>query len=516
MTSCFLCCILICLIIIFKSKISHIIFKQTISGKYRCAPYGIRTHVCAVRGRRPRPLDEGSKKKKECGIIRKIYFLITNKSEESKIIKLLKGFLKSFTKETSKSLPKIEPTIIPRSLHKISRQNIHPYALKVLYRLHGAGYAAYLVGGCVRDLLLDRRPKDFDIATNAHPEEVKKLFRNCRLIGKRFRLAHIFFGQEIIEVATFRTHHENAGEQHAKSHDGMIIRDNVYGTIDDDVWRRDFSVNALYYNIADFSIVDYVDGMQDIQSRSLRLIGDPEKRFHEDPVRLVRAIRFMGKLNLNLAPETEKYISLYKHLLGQVSSARLFQEILKIFRDGAIASTFHLLKKYGIFAELFPSTTTYLNEQETEKLLALTFANTDQRIKEEKTTSATFLFAAILWRPILHYAIKNEAHDLPTFVAYEKAIHSVLKKQKEHLDLTKRLLTGIQEICILQHRFHHRVGARPFRLLNHPRFRAAYDLLQLRAEAGEKVKELANWWEKFSESGADKQKQMLREIAKKK
>lgn len=288
-----------------------------------------------------------------------------------------------------------EPQIIVRNGHTISRQFINPNALKVLYRLHHAGFGAYLVGGCVRDLLFNHPPKDYDIATNARPEEIKKLFRNCRLIGKRFRLAHIVFGKEIIEVATFRAHHEKAeAEHHARMNKGMIVRDNVFGNISDDAWRRDFTINALYYNIADFSVVDYVQGMQDIQSKTLRILGDPETRYQEDPVRLLRAVRIMGKLNLNISPETEEPIIRLSHLLQRVSSARLFQEILKFFSEGNLLTTFRLLEKYKLFAQLFPHTAEIIHHHaDAKQLIEVALMNTDTRLREKKTVSPAFLFA---------------------------------------------------------------------------------------------------------------------------
>lgn len=368
----------------------------------------------------------------------------------------------------------------------------------MLYRLHGAGYEAFLVGGCVRDLLFGYRPKDFDIATNAHPEEVRKLFKNCRLIGKRFRLAHIVFGKEIIEVATFRTHHEKAHEQHGKSsHQGMILRDNVYGTIEDDVWRRDFTINALYYNIADFSVVDYTGGMQDIQHKLLRIIGNPEQRFTEDPVRLLRAVRFLGKLKLHVSPETEKLLNKMGHLLQHVSSARLFQEVLKLFHEGATVSTFQLLQKYHFLEHLFSQTAQALNQPETQKLLDEALSSTDTRVREDKTVSPAFLLAVLLWRPVLKQSLRLQADNLPTFAALEQALHIVLNTQTKQLAMPRTLAISIREICLLQHHFNYRHGSRPYRTLEHQRFRAGYDLLLLREKAGEPVKEIAAWWTAF-------------------
>lgn len=415
-----------------------------------------------------------------------------------KIIKLLKGFLKRLAKEQPSAKKHIQPTIIPRNEHNISRADINPNALKVLYRLHGAGFGAYLVGGCVRDLLFGCRPKDFDIATNAHPEQVRKLFKNCRLIGRRFRLAHVVFGKDIIEVATFRTSHEKAHEQHGKSsHEGMIIRDNVYGTIEDDVWRRDFTINALYYNIADFSVVDYTTGMADIKHKLLRIIGNPEQRFNEDPVRLLRAVRFLGKLNLHVSPETEKLLNQLSHLLQNVSPARLFQEVLKLFQEGATVSTIKLMQKYRFLEQLFPQTAHSLKEPETQRLLDEALASTDSRVKEGKTVSPAFLLAVFLWRPVLQQAMRLQAEKLPFFVALEQALQIVLSTQTKQLAMPRTLIVSIREICMLQHHFTFRHGSRPYRTLEHQRFRAGYDLLLLRAKAGEPVADVAEWWTAF-------------------
>ncbi len=436
-------------------------------------------------------------------------------NEDQKIIKLLKGFLKNFAKNQSATEKPLELVIIPRSEHKISRTMINPNALKVLYRLNTAGFTAFLVGGCVRDLLLDRQPKDFDIATNALPEEVRKLFRNCRLIGKRFRLAHIVFGKEIIEVATFRTHHKQGEEKHGRMEHGMIIRDNVYGTIEDDAWRRDFTINALYYNIADFSVLDYTGGIEDLKSTRLRMIGDPVLRFHEDPVRLLRAIRFVGKLNLSIHPETEAQIYALSNLLAHVSPARLFQEVLKFFQEGATLPTFKLLQKYALFKQLFPQTAEVLaHHPETVKLLEAALADTDERTKAGKHLSPAFLFAVFLWQPVYIMVQKIITEGLPTHVAYEKALKQVLRQQTESLTIPRRLIMSIQEICFLQHRLTCRYGSAPHRLLDHPRFRAAFDLLILRAGAGEDIQELSGWWVQFHDSDLEQREILIKAVAR--
>jgi poly(A) polymerase len=443
------------------------------------------------------------------GIIRKYLDLVSRIKRDHKIISLLKDFIGSIKKTKAPQKNKSLAVIIPRAEHTISRKAINHNALKVLYRLHEAGFNAYLVGGCVRDLLLGHTPKDFDIATNARPEEIRRLFKNCRLIGKRFRLAHILFGHDIIEVATFRTHHENAAEIHGKSHQGMIVRDNVYGTIEDDAVRRDFRINALYYNIADYSIVDFVGGMQDIKEKTLHMIGDPTKRFHEDPVRLLRAVRFLAKLNINITSETEGPLMKLSHLLEHVSPARLFQEVLKIFQGGETFTTINLLQKYDLISKLFICS----NAENT--LLKIALANTDQRIKEKKTVSPAFLFAVILWQPISEQVTQLEKDGIPTYLAIEKALQTIIKQQTERLTIPRLMQLSIREICLLQYRFSYRRGKQPYRLLEHPRFRAGYDLLLLRAQAGEPIKELAKWWEKFHSTTHEQREKIVKELNRK-
>ncbi len=387
-------------------------------------------------------------------------------------------------------------TIIPRTDHCISRANISPNALKVLYRLHEAGHAAYLVGGSVRDLLLGLKPKDFDIATDAHPEKIKSLFRNCILIGKRFRLAHIRYGREIVEVATFRASQETEHRDHVKSEQGLILRDNVYGTIPEDAFRRDFSVNALYYNIADFSVVDYCEGMADLQHKILRLIGDPVKRYHEDPVRLLRAIRLAGKLGFTIDHQTATPITSLVHLLQHISPARLYEETLKLFLCGNAVAVFNLLYHYKLFGILFPETDKILHTENEFKIPATLFIdtalkNTDHRLAEAKHVTPIFFLAVLLWYP-LQQELKG-LKKLDTFVM-DRTADKLIAKQVRHTAIPRKISAGMREIWTLQLRL-----ARPqlrsiHRLLAHQRFRAAYDFLLLRSVADGSLNELAQWW----------------------
>ncbi|MDG4550700.1 MAG: polynucleotide adenylyltransferase PcnB [Candidatus Contendobacter sp.] len=399
---------------------------------------------------------------------------------------------------TRSNLP---PVIIPRPEHNVSRANISPNAVKVLYRLREAGYRACLVGGGVRDLLLGREPKDFDVATDARPEQVYKLFRNCRLIGRRFRLAHVQFGQEIVEVATFRAcgrdSDDSDGPSVERAADGRILSDNVYGTIEDDAWRRDFTINALYYDIANFAVLDYVGGMADLQAGLIRLIGDPAQHYHEDPVRLLRAVRFAAKLGFRLDPATEAPLHRLGHLLEKIPPARLFDEVLKLFLGGCAIQTFELLRHYRLFVWLFPATERCLNHQQhhyPKTLLVRALASTDSRLAENKPVNPAFLFAALLWEPLRERMRHLEAEGLDAHMALQEAAERVIQAQIRHTALPRRYSLPMREIWELQQRLTVIAGKRALRLLDHPRFRAGYDFLLLRAEADEQAAELADWW----------------------
>lgn len=410
----------------------------------------------------------------------------------------------------------IEATIIPRSGHRISRADISENALKVLYRLKNAGFQAYLVGGGVRDLSLGREPKDFDIATDARPEEVKDLFRNCRLIGRRFRLAHVHFGREIIEVATFRALHDPEADENGDDaegevafEDGRIVRDNVYGTLEEDALRRDFSVNALYYNIADFSVVDHVGGMDDLEQGLIRLIGDPEVRYREDPVRMLRAIRFAVKLGFKLETRTAAPLPEMAQLLEYVPPARLFDEVLKLLLSGMGLETFEMLRHHGLLRPLFPQTEEALDEDAhgiALQFISRALDNTDRRIAEDKPVTPAFLFGALMWPAVqlrMRELISDEGHNAN--VAVQEAGREVHQEQVQRVMLPKRFGIPMREIWSLQPKLERR-NKRALRLLGHPRFRAAYDFLLLRAQVGEVDESLAQWWTDLQEAnGEDRQ-----------
>lgn len=415
-------------------------------------------------------------------------------------------------------------TIIPRDQHSISRKEISENALKVLYRLNKAGYEAYLVGGGVRDLLLGKKPKDFDITTNATPEQMRKLFRNCRLVGRRFRLAHVMFGPEIIEVATFRGHHLSQEPEEGVStgqaaalqgQNGMLLRDNIFGSIEEDAQRRDFSVNSLYYSVADFSLRDYTGGLRDLHDGIIRLIGDPETRYREDPVRMLRAVRFAAKLDMTISTQTAEPIPRLASLLHDIPPARLFEESLKLLQSGYGEPTYRLLCEYQLFQPLFPLISRNFTENGDsfmEQMITQVLQNTDRRLHNDMRVNPAFLFSAMLWYPLLEHAQKlTQESGLTYFDAFLLALNDILDEQCRSLAIPKRLTTMMRDIWQLQLRLSRRQGKRAFKLMEHPKFRAAYDLLALRAdvEHNAELQRLTQWWGEFQVAAPPRQKNML-------
>ncbi|MBS0192865.1 MAG: polynucleotide adenylyltransferase PcnB [Proteobacteria bacterium] len=404
------------------------------------------------------------------------------------------------------------PRIVPRDAHGISRKQISPNALRVLYKLNESGFDAYLVGGAVRDLLVGGRPKDFDVATNATPEQVKALFRNCRLIGRRFRLAHVFFGPEIIEVATFRANGDDGSGDRETSDEGRVLRDNVYGSIEDDAVRRDFTANALYYGVRDFAVLDYVGGWEDVQRRSLRLIGDPEQRYREDPVRMLRAARLSSKLGFSIDPATAAPIPTLAPLLADAPPARLFDEMLKLFLAGHGEAGFDALERHGLLATVLPETAAALAHDPDGRqraMLRQALANTDARVREGKTVTPYFLFAALLW-PAFRRELGLLAHEhLDPLALQQRAADRVTFHQARRIAMPRRFSIPMQEIWLLQARFDIRQRKRVFRLMAHPRFRAAYDFLALRTiEQPELTGPLAFWTQAQELPAADLAEQL--------
>jgi poly(A) polymerase len=395
-------------------------------------------------------------------------------------------------------------TILSRDQHSISRKRIAPNALKVLYRLIEAGHEAYLVGGAVRDLLLGREPKDFDVATSADPETVRSLFRNARLIGRRFKLVHVVFGREIIEVATFRAgagapdddEPEVSGDRRT-SEAGLLLRDNVYGTLMDDVWRRDFTVNALYYTPEDFTVHDYTGGITDLEAGVIRMIGDPEQRYREDPVRMLRAARFAGKLGFTIEPGTAAPIKPLGTLLTLAPPARLFDEVTKLFLGGFGARALDPLLEFDLFPRLFPFSAEHLDPVSIE-VIRRALANTDRRIAQEKSVTPAFLYCALLW-PVYRAECEDEPRGDPG--------QRVIGAQHQRTAIPRRFVSFITETWALQARLEAPRPAKVSQLQAHPRFRAAYDFLCVRAAAGDADTDMAVWWTEYQDLDTDPEAQ---------
>ena len=393
-----------------------------------------------------------------------------------------------------------EHRVIEPQTHGIGRDDISAGAWHVLEGLYNAGFTACLVGGAVRDLLLGVQPKDFDVATDAEPDEITGVFgRAARLIGRRFQICHVRFGREIIEVSTFRADPAAAGngpDSRELDGAGRVLRDNVFGSIAEDARRRDFALNGLYYDIADGCVHDYVGGMDDIEHRRLRLIGDADVRYREDPVRMIRAVRIAAKLDLAIDPAAVPGPALAP-LLADVPAARLFDEVLKLLMHPAGARVYRGLREHGLFAPIFDQTAAVLDSPvgaASECLIEQAIANTAARIEAGKPVTPAFIFAALLWPAVRERAAELERAGTPATPALASAAADVVARQIARVAIPKRFAVPMREIWQLQPRFHKRRGKQPARLIPHPRFRAAYDFLLLRARAGEVEQELVDWW----------------------
>jgi len=410
-------------------------------------------------------------------------------------------------------------TALPKGQHPVTHNLLSENALKVLYRLHKSGYQAYLVGGGVRDIFIGQEPKDFDIATNAEPEQVKKLFHNCRLVGRRFRLAHILFGRDVIEVATFRGHHASEQDQKTskQSDGGMLLRDNVYGSISEDAERRDFTVNALYYNIADRAVYDFAGGLADLENKQLRLIGDPETRYREDPVRMLRAIRFAAKLDMQISPESAEPIKRLASLLQSIPSARLFEETLKLFLNGKGLATYKLLREYDLFQPLFPLVNKFLTEDSSsncDKFIEIALANTDSRINSGKRVTPAYLYAAMLWYPLEALA---EERVVDSGLNYQDAMllamNDSLDSQIKTIAIPRRFTATIRDIWHLQGRLPRRQGKRAEKAFEHLKFRAGFDFLEMRAQIqNDELVEVTQWWRDYQSANATGKENLVKAI----
>jgi len=428
------------------------------------------------------------------------------------MLKRLFGYLKS-------SSTKIQHQIVDRADHNISRRHISRSALKVMKTLTNAGYENYLVGGGVRDLLLDSRPKDFDIATSATPEQVKRQFRNSRIIGRRFKIVHVRFGREIIEVTTFRADHSDNKTKtnvHAKQDkDGMLLRDNVYGDVRSDAVRRDFTVNALYYTSDDFTVHDFVGGIDDIDDQLIRMIGDPTVRYQEDPLRLLRAVRFAAKLNFDIEAKTAAPIQDMGKLLRNIPSARLYEESLKLFMGGYGAACFEGMLEYDLLKHMLPDTDTAVRTSDfAAKLVRQAIVNTDKRINNDQRVTPAFIFAAMLWPAVHVEQQKLETDGEHPVKAHQLAAQNVIQKQIQHTSIPKRFTRGMREIWELQHRLSRRQGKRAESLVAHPRFRAAYDFVLLREQAGENLDGLGDWWTVYQDADTETRAAMVEKLGR--
>jgi poly(A) polymerase len=395
----------------------------------------------------------------------------------------------------------LKPRIIPLSQHGISADHISPCARRTTQALQERGFSAYVVGGAVRDLMLGLEPKDYDIATSATPEEVRATFRRSRIIGRRFRLVHVLCGNETVEVSTYRALGSGADavDQIADEH-GRILRDNVFGTVEEDAIRRDFTVNALYYDPSTEEVLDYCGGAKDLKARSLAMIGDPRQRYREDPVRMLRAVRLAAKLRLTIAPKTRAPIGTMAPLLTNVPSARLFEEMLKLLLSGASVQCVTMLRAEGLHHGLLPMLDVILEQPLGERFVMLALARTDERMREDKPISPGFLFAALLWHEVLAASkirVERGEHPMP---AMHEAMDQVIQVQAEKLSIPKRFGADMKEIWALQVRLENRSGKRPYGVLASPRFRAGYDFLLLRCESGEVPPEIGEWWTQFQDA----------------
>jgi poly(A) polymerase len=426
-------------------------------------------------------------------------------------------------KQATVDAANLEPRIYTREQHGIAREGISDCALRTTRLLQEAGFQAFVVGGAVRDLLLGREPKDFDVATNATPAETRRVIRRSRVIGRRFQIVHALCGDEVVEVSTFRAMQtsavaeegtdETVNAAHRTDEHGRVLRDNVFGTQAEDAVRRDFTVNALYYDPKAEEVWDYGNGVQDVKRRILRIIGDPATRYREDPVRMLRAVRFAAKLGFSIEPATRAPIGAMSDLLANVPSSRLFDEIIKLLLSGHAHACVHRLREEGLHHGLLPMLDVILEQPLGQRFVDLALQRTDERVRDGKPVSPSFLLAALLWHEVLAGTQRHTAKGMKPVPALHAAMHDVLEAQRKQLAIPHRYDAQMKELWLMQPRYAQRFGARPLRLLETPRFRAGMDFLVLRCEAGELDAELGNWWLQFSAADADERKALLESVA---
>ncbi|WP_370262718.1 polynucleotide adenylyltransferase PcnB [Limnobacter sp.] len=390
--------------------------------------------------------------------------------------------------------------------HKIDRRLVSHNAIRVCETLQAKGYKAFVVGGAVRDLLLGMRPKDFDVATDASPEQTQRLFRRARIIGRRFQIVHVMFGPETIETSTFRA--LTTGNSDTDEH-GRVLRDNEFGRQDEDASRRDFTVNAMYYDPSTETVWDYHHGMEDLRAKTLRMIGEPAVRYREDPVRMLRVVRFAAKLNFNIEPATYAPIASMSDLLRNVPASRLFDEMLKLLMSGSALACLKGLRQAGLHHGVFPLLDAILEDEAGEAFLTEALARTDRRVHEGKPLSPGFLFACLLWHLVLENWEKRVKAGEVKFPALFAAMDEVLAEQAERTAIPRRLTGDMREIWAFQPRFEKRAGKAPFRMLEQQKFRAALDFFELRALVGNADPELARWWREFSDGESSNRQALL-------
>lgn len=406
-----------------------------------------------------------------------------------------------------------QPRIVPLSVHGIARDRISACALKVTETLQSRKFTAFVVGGAVRDLIVGWQPKDFDVATNATPEEVRELFRRSRIIGRRFKIVHVMCGREMVEVSTYRgsvAGDEESDERTSDEH-GRILRDNVYGTQEQDAVRRDFTINALFYDPATEEIWDYHGGYDDLKKRRLRMIGDADQRYREDPVRMLRAVRFAASRGMEIDQASREPIKALAPLLANVPPSRLFDEMLKLLLSGHAYDCVMALRKEGLHHGLLPMLDVILEQPLGERFVMMALKNTDTRIKNEQSVSPSFLFASLLWHEVLAEWKKLESANMPPVPALYQAMDHVIEQQAVKLAIPRRYGGDMKEIWVMQPRFLQRSGRRPYRLLENPRFRAAYDFLLLRCASGEVDASIGEWWTRFQHADEAERKALLTE-----
>jgi poly(A) polymerase len=429
---------------------------------------------------------------------------------------MIRRFINKVFGKSTRAKAATGPRVIPLEIHGIRREQIHPCALKTTRALKEAGYSAFVVGGAVRDLLLGREPKDFDVATDALPEQVRQVFRRSRLIGRRFQIVHVYCGADTIEVTTFRAaspEKEVEGDEdddaRVTAEDGMLLRDNVFGNQAEDAERRDFTVNALYYDPESQEVWEWHGGVEDAKKKVLRIIGDPVQRFREDPVRMLRAARFAAKLDFHIDPATRAPIAELANMLERIPSARLFDEMMKLLLSGHSERGVRQLRAEGLHHGILPMLDAILDDPERQKFLHAALHDTDQRVRQGHSASPAFMLACLLWYDMQAAWRRNQKAGQSDQSALYDAMDAVLERQRRSLAFPRRFDGTIKEIWSLQSRFEQRSGARPFRLLSHPRFRAGYDFLLIRAKGGDAEQELADWWTRFPDASDSEREAML-------